>query len=117
MNDRPLPPPLEFPIPPCSICGEECQLDENFYCPMCGATWPTEGAPEGEWNDEPKADQCPSEHRPWAAEKYANIPILRAKVYRCVLDAGHADAGRGADRHLHPEWQDGWTDAEAVRDA
>lgn len=111
---RPLPPPLDFPYPPCSICGNDTSYEEGFYCAPCGASWPSEGAPEGEWDEEPNAEQCPSEHRPWAAEKYAGMPALHQMVYRCSLDAGHADAGRGADRHVHPDWQDGWTDTEAV---
>lgn len=112
---RPLPPPLEFPYPPCSICGEDVQLEDNsFFCAPCGASWPTEGAPEGEWDDYPAAEQCPSEYRPWADEKYANIPILREKVYRCALDVGHIEADRGAGKHMHPEWQDGWTDKESA---
>lgn len=111
---RPLPPPLDFPYPPCSICGEECHLtDDTFTCPACGASWPTVGAPEGEWTDNPDAAQCPSTYRPWADAKYAGIPILHFQTYRCALDYGHADADRGAGRHVHPEWQDGWTDKEA----
>lgn len=110
---RPLPPPLDFPYPPCSVCGEDTTFEEVFYCAPCGASWDEHGAPEGEWED-PAAEQCPSTHRPWAGEKYANIPILREKVYRCALELGHAEAERGAKRHIHPEWQDGWTDAEAA---
>lgn len=114
---RPLPPPLDFPYPPCSICGEECQLEDNsFRCAPCGASWPTDGAPEGDW-DEPKAQPCMSTYRPWAAQRYADMPILHQQVYRCALEAGHVAAERGAAKHVDPEWRDGWTDKEAMPDA
>lgn len=106
------PPPLEFPYPPCSICGEECQLDDYWYCPSCGASWPTEGAHlyDGEWT-EPKAEQCLSQIRPWEHEE--RFPNIRDTEYRCVLEDGHRNDGRGADLHRHPEYCDGWKDTDA----
>lgn len=108
---RPLPPPLEFPYPPCSICGEECQLEGSWYCPACGADWPTEGAHlyDGTW-DEPKAEQCTSVIRPW--DDSERFPDLKDIEYRCILDEGHLHAGRGSELHQHPEWYDGWKDTD-----
>jgi len=110
-DKRPLPPPLDFPYPPCSICGEECLLESGFYCPMCGASWPTTGAPEGDW-EEPAAERCPSTIRPWVSNRF--YPSLQGLVYRCVLDVGHTEAERGAERHRHPDYSDGWTGDEEV---
>lgn len=111
---RPLPPPLEFPYPPCSICGTECELHDNsFYCIACDAGWPTEGAPEGYWWVNDETEQCPSTYRPWKAQEYAYLGLLCETVHRCILEAGHLDAGRGADKHMHPGWADGWTDKDA----
>lgn len=34
-------PPLEFPYPPCSVCGKECDHDgDGLTCPGCGLDWP-----------------------------------------------------------------------------
>lgn len=111
---RPLPPPLEFATPPCSICGKSTEYEDgSFYCYDCLACWPSEGAPEGEWYEDPGRllDQCPSVMRPWADSVI--YQRLRDRSYRCVLDAGHLEGERGTDRHRHPEWSEGWTDKQA----
>lgn len=110
---RPLPPPLAFDDPPCSVCGEGTHLEDGAYtCDRCGASWDAFTAADepGGWDGD-ETEQCPSQMRPYA-DQYRRLPeSMRGRTYRCALTVGHDK------RHLHPEWQRGWTNAEAVPDA
>ena len=106
---RPVPPSLEFPTPPCSICGEDTEYDDGFHCPYCEAYWSKDGAPEGEWYA-PKAEQCRSVLRPW--EDRPEYPTIQDTEYRCFLEEGHRELDRGAVLHRHPEEYGGWKDTD-----
>ena len=109
---RPLPPPLEFRTPDCSICGEETVFEEGFYCENCQAAWDEHGAPEGEWYEDPKreAEQCPSIHRPYPDNANERLAAIE---YHCVLELGHAD--RDVPLHQAPDSWGGWKDSEASK--
>ena len=85
---------LEFPYPPCSLCGEDTYHDgDGLRCDPCGASWSSSGG-GGTW-DEPDALACPATHKPFdypgLDEKYENI---RHHVKWCMLPAGHDDKHR-----------------------
>lgn len=104
---RPAPPPLEHPLPPCPLCGEDTDYDDGFYCVDCGASWDSDLSHlEGySYWDEPSAGQCPATVRPYAGS--INYPDLDGLVWRCLLTICHE-----SDRHRNGEGDD-WTDAYA----
>jgi hypothetical protein len=109
---RPVPPPLAFVPPNCSICGEETRVEDGYYCDNCEATWDYDGAPDGAWI-ELDAEQCPSIHKPYPNDTNERLAAIE---YRCLLEADHAN--RGVDTHQHPQSWDGWKDPEpSVADA
>lgn len=103
---RPAPPPLEHPVPPCSLCGEETVYDDGFYCLDCEASWDSDLSHLDGYSswDDPAAEQCPATVRPWAGS--TRYPALADTVWRCLLSTGHA-----GDRHCNGEGNS-WTDTE-----
>lgn len=93
---RPAPPELEFPYPPCSLCGEDTYHDgDGFRCDPCGASWGDRG--EGWW-DEPDLPACPASYKPFdrpdLEEKYEGI---RHHAFRCILPVAHVGKHRDRD--------------------
>lgn len=103
---RPAPPPLEHPLPPCPLCGEDTDYDDGFYCAPCGASWDSDRSHLDGYSswDDPDAEQCPATVRPWADS--IRYPTLAGVVWRCLLTVGH-DGGRHASGE-----GDIWTDAD-----
>lgn len=98
MTDRrELAPPLEFPLPPCPVCGRTVDLGEIFSCGYCKVTWPVKLAHlrDGRW-DNPDTPQCASAYREGICS------------YHCILDAGHTG------KHRHPDLQEGWLTEQQV---
>lgn len=100
---RPPPPELEFPYPPCSLCGEDTDCeDESFVCRPCGAYWDRSGQ-RGSW-DEPKLRACGATRKPFDRDdldpKYESI--RHHKDY-CIREKDHDDKHR-ADPYS--EWED-----------
>lgn len=116
------PPPLEYPCPPCSICGEATDYEDgSFYCSDCGASWNADmGHQDGysRWDD-PGLPQCPATVRPYKGD--GRYPFLSKVTYRCLLSTNHDNQHRGTDGRsdeVH-EWdsadRDGYL-AEILRD-
>lgn len=102
------PPPLEHPLPPCSICGESTDYDGGFYCTPCGASWDSELSHlngHSRW-DNAEASQCAAAEQPWA--KQERYPSLRGLTFRCLLDDKHDGPHRNPE---HPEHS--WETANA----
>jgi hypothetical protein len=99
MNERPLPPPLEFPFPPCSVCGEDCDHDgASFCCLNCNCSWPSKSPhlDEGEW-DEDDEEQCDATDQPYLNSEHKSV---KEKTFRCIRTKGHGG------EHSDPT---GWT--------
>jgi hypothetical protein len=103
---RELPPPLDFQLPDCSVCGKRTDHDgDHICCYSCGIYWPT-NTDEGEWTDE-DAKRCEATHQPFALNAYANGKPYQFDTERCMLTAGH-DGKHRADQITE------WTDDTAV---
>lgn len=103
-RDRPLPPPLEFETPPCSVCGTFTEYaEQRFRCPDCGCSWGRSGAHlhEGRWDDR-SAQQCPDV---LSAEEGSAVARQPDEAHRCMRTAGHAGD------HVHPEVGE-WVDRD-----
>lgn len=92
---RPTPPELDFPYPPCSICGEDTYHDgDSFRCDPCGAIW--SGTGPGEWM-EPELEVCGATRKPFDRDylepKYEK---LRHYLDYCIREKGH-DGPHGGD--------------------
>lgn len=109
---RPAPPALEYPFPPCSVCGESTNHDgDDLYCDSCGIYWPDEGGP-GVWTsdgDGVPGIQCTSTIAPYLYSPTAPEGI-RDFRFRCALDHNHVDSPApvrdtyglmGPDRRIH----------------
>jgi len=110
---RPLPPPLEHPLPPCSLCGETVEYDGgHFYCEACGCSWDSDGSHldgQSSW-DNPTLEQCPATVRPYMGSiKY---PRLADVVLRCLKSESHAGVHRDLDGG---DWTDNDTDGYVTR--
>lgn len=104
---RPLPPPLEFPPPPCTICGDDCDYDDGWFCVPCGISWDEPAHHNnGAW-DEPDKPQCTSRWSPYQGLMYDAYPALKATTYRCRRTDGHDG------NHVAPDSLQPWTDKEA----
>lgn len=85
---RATPPELEFPTPPCSICGEGTHWDEGFRCDPCGASWNDAGQ-DGLW-DEPNARRCTATSKPFDRPGLApEHEGIRHHISHCTLAADH----------------------------
>ena len=99
---RAAPPELEFPYPPCSLCGEDTDYDDGFYCSPCGASWSTEGR-DGDLVD-PDLKVCPSTHKPFdRPDLGAEYESIRHHVNHCIREDGH-DGKHRSD--IYSEWGD-----------
>lgn len=99
-GERPEPPELEFPYPPCSMCGEDTYHDgDGFRCDPCGAYWGERGA--GSWM-EPGLKACGATRKPFdrgdLEPKYEGI--RHHKDY-CIREAGHDGSHRA---NAYSEW-------------
>jgi len=85
---RPEPPELEFPYPPCSMCGEGTYHDgDGFCCDPCGAYWSGNGP--GGWSD-PDIKACPSTCKPFDRPGLAaEHESIRHHVNHCMRAGGH----------------------------
>ena len=85
---RPQPPELEFPYPPCSLCGEDTYHDgDSFRCDPCGAWWG--GTGPGSWM-EPDLKACGATRKPFDRDDLApeHESIRHHKDY-CIREADH----------------------------
>lgn len=85
---RPAPPELEFPCPPCSLCGEDTYHNGDcFRCDDCGAHWGGNGP--GGW-DEPGLPVCTSTNKPFDYPGLsAEHESIRHHVDHCIRVEGH----------------------------
>lgn len=94
-RDRPAPPPLEYDLPPCSLCGQHVECDGDYFtCPRCGCFWPetTAHVYDGKWDD-PDLKQC-------GATKVADD-----RTYRCSLTQDHGgELHVAVDRLFNETW-------------
>lgn len=100
---RPVPPPLEWRCPDCSVCGNETKCVEAgcFECRSCAITWTSDG--EGEW-DEPDEERCAETVQPWLDNTWIKDDDERKhKEFRCVLAAGHDEDEDNLTPHANPE--------------
>lgn len=115
---RPAPPPLEHPLPPCSICGETTEYDGGFYCTPCGTSWDSELSHldgHSSWGD-PVLPQCPATIRPWLG--HPRYPLLSETTYRCLRSEDHKGLHHGQDSSIGDmhEWGPDDVDGCYVRD-
>lgn len=94
---RPTPPGLEFPYPPCSLCGEDTYHDgDGFRCDPCGASWSSSGC-DGLY-DEPEVPACAATYRPHdRPDLGSEFERIRNFVNRCNLPADHDGKHRDDD--------------------
>lgn len=100
------PPPLEHPLPLCSICQEIVEYDAGFYCRPCGASWDSKGSHlngHSHWDDA-ALEQCPATIRPWAGSTW--YPSLAKATFRCLRSAGHDGMHHGFDDVDGHAWTD-----------
>lgn len=104
---RHAPPELEFPYPPCSICGEDTNNEgDGFFCEACGVSWSNDGR-NGSW-DEPETKACTSTHKPFDRDDLASEnEKIRHFVKHCIFDLDH-DGDHDAGDYTT------WTDDQAV---
>lgn len=86
---RPDPPELEFPYPPCSLCGKDTYHDgDSFVCDPCGAYW-SSNTGRGSWM-EPDLKVCASTHTPFdRPDLGAEHESIRHHVAHCMREDGH----------------------------
>lgn len=103
---RPAPPGLEFPFPPCSVCGKTTDHDgDGFYCSDCGISWGEMG--EGRWDD-PEEKACLSAFKPFDRDNLApEHEKIRHHIVWCFQSLDHAG------KHRSDEFTT-WTDEQAV---
>lgn len=83
------PPPLEAVCPDCPICDHGTRYEDDGYaCDNCQCWWSERLDGPGEWYD-PEAAQCAATVQPHLDNSYITDPVLKARTYRCVLDAEH----------------------------
>lgn len=100
-GERPAPPELEFPYPPCSMCGEDTYHDgDGFRCDPCGAYWGSQTG-SGSWM-EPDLKACGATRKPFdhgdLSPEHENI--RHHKDY-CIREVDH-DGPHRAD--AYSEW-------------
>lgn len=99
---RPAPPELEFPYPPCSLCGGGTEYDEGFFCRSCGAQWDSSGR-NGGW-DEPDLKACGATRKPFDRPDLApEHEGIRHHMDYCIREEGH-EGNHRADEFS--EWGD-----------
>lgn len=105
---RPSPPDLEFPYPPCSVCGKDTYHDgDSLRCDPCGISWRDSGQ-SGEW-DEMDAIRCPSSFKPHDHPRLSpEHESVRHFLNHCIREEGHEG------KHRSNEWTE-WTDDKAER--
>lgn len=85
---RPPPPELEFPYPPCSLCGGATDYDDGFRCRPCGVSWSNDGR-DGSW-DEPELKVCASTNKPFdRPDLGAEHESIRHHVDHCIREEDH----------------------------
>lgn len=100
------PPDLEFPPPPCPLCGEDCGFDDGPYCEACGVYWRPDGT-AGRW-DEPALKVCPSTYKPFdRADLSPEHERFRHHVVHCILALDH-------DQRHRSDASTAWADHQEV---
>ena len=100
---RPSPPELEFPYPPCPLCGEDTYHDgDSFRCDPCGAHWADNGA-SGAWM-EPHLKVCGATRKPFDhPDLEPKHESIRHHQDYCIREKDH-DGKHRADQFS--EWSD-----------
>ncbi|MFJ5984253.1 hypothetical protein [Lentzea sp. NPDC092896] len=88
---QPTPPPLIPRNPECSLCGDEVNLEDDYFlCENCDISWPMydQGYAPGEWTQFGNV-RCQEVVQPRLDNTWIRNLAERAERFQCVLDADH----------------------------